>query len=124
MSEASTRKDRARDFLGRCARGDVDEAYRLYVHADFRHHNVHFPGDRDSLRRAMIDAAAGVPDKSLETHLVIEEGDLVSTLSRVQMGPRDIVVAHIFRFEGERIAEMWDVGQMVPPDSPNAFGPV
>jgi predicted SnoaL-like aldol condensation-catalyzing enzyme len=124
MNDESSRKRSARDFLRRCARGDVDEAYRLYVHAEFRHHNVHFPGDRDSLRRAMIDAAAAVPDKSIETPLVIEEGDLVSTLSHVRMGSANIVVSHIFRFEGERVAELWDVGQVVPPDSPNVHGPV
>jgi len=29
---------------------------------------------------------------------------------------------HIFRFEGERIAELWDLGQPVPDGSPNEDG--
>jgi hypothetical protein len=27
-----------------------------------------------------------------------------------------------FRFEGDRIAELWDVGQVAPADSPNEYG--
>jgi len=34
----------------------------------------------------------------------------------------DIAVVHILRFSGGRIVEMWDVGQVVPKDSPNALG--
>jgi hypothetical protein len=29
---------------------------------------------------------------------------------------------HILRFENSRIAEMWDIAQEIPPDSPNALG--
>ena len=31
-------------------------------------------------------------------------------------------VVHFFRFEKGRIAEMWDVGQEIPSDSPNENG--
>jgi predicted SnoaL-like aldol condensation-catalyzing enzyme len=29
---------------------------------------------------------------------------------------------HLFRFEGSRIAELWDVGQSVPEESVNDYG--
>jgi hypothetical protein len=29
---------------------------------------------------------------------------------------------HILRFEGSRIGEMWDIGQEIPKESPNALG--
>jgi hypothetical protein len=33
-----------------------------------------------------------------------------------------VAVVHIFRFEGERIAELWDVGPPVPAENPNTVG--
>jgi predicted SnoaL-like aldol condensation-catalyzing enzyme len=33
-----------------------------------------------------------------------------------------MAVVHILRFEGGKIVEMWDVGQEIPKDSPNALG--
>jgi predicted SnoaL-like aldol condensation-catalyzing enzyme len=35
---------------------------------------------------------------------------------------KEHAVVHIVRFDGEKIAEMWDVGQAVPADSPNENG--
>jgi predicted SnoaL-like aldol condensation-catalyzing enzyme len=35
---------------------------------------------------------------------------------------QEIVVIHIFRFEHDRIAELWDVGQPISKDSPNENG--
>jgi hypothetical protein len=29
---------------------------------------------------------------------------------------------HIFRFQNDLIAELWDIGQAVPENSPNQFG--
>ena len=40
----------------------------------------------------------------------------------VQPGDPGVAVVHVFRFEGDRIAEFWDIGQPVPKDSPNANG--
>jgi len=34
-----------------------------------------------------------------------------------------IVVIHIFRIEGEKIVELWDVGQEIMKNSPNENGP-
>ena len=41
---------------------------------------------------------------------------------RHRPGEPGIAVVHIFRFEGDRIAELWDVGQPVPAENPNADG--
>jgi predicted SnoaL-like aldol condensation-catalyzing enzyme len=37
-------------------------------------------------------------------------------------GESGVAVVHIFRFQGDRIAELWDIGQPVPQDSPNQAG--
>jgi len=34
----------------------------------------------------------------------------------------EIAAVHIVRFDGDRIVEMWDVGQQVPAESPNENG--
>ena len=53
---------------------------------------------------------------------VLCDGEFVLVHSHIRQRAADpgASVAHLFRFEGELIAEMWDVGQPVPPDNPNA----
>jgi predicted SnoaL-like aldol condensation-catalyzing enzyme len=64
------------------------------------------------------------PDKRLEVLRALEDGDLVAVHSHVRQKPDDRggAVVHIFRFEGDRIVELWDIGQPVPAESPNSNG--
>jgi len=114
----------ATGFLQRVAAGQVREAYRRYVADNFRHHNPWFAGDAGSLMKAMEDNAARNPDKRLEILRVLQDGDLVAVHSQVRQNPQDRggALVHIFRFEGGRIAELWDIGQPVPENSPNEYG--
>ena len=68
--------------------------------------------------------AASNPDKVLEVQRALQDGDLVAVHSRVQQNPSDrgVAVVHIFRFQGPLIAELWDVAQAVPENSPNEHG--
>jgi predicted SnoaL-like aldol condensation-catalyzing enzyme len=72
----------------------------------------------------MEENAAQNPNKVLEIQRALQDGDLVAVHSHVrqQPGDRGAAVVHIFRFEGDRIAELWDVGQPVPESSPNELG--
>jgi predicted SnoaL-like aldol condensation-catalyzing enzyme len=123
MEEASKRKEAAISFLKLAASGKLDEAYSS-VSTNFRHHNPHFLGDADSLKAGMAEAHEKFPDTTLEVQHTLEEGDLVAVHSRVSHGADtpEIAVVHLFRFEGDRIAELWDVGQEKPKDSPNENG--
>ena len=114
----------ASEFLRMCARGEVREAYARFVADDFVHHNAWFAGDRESLLLAMEKSAATEPNKAFEPRLVVDGGDRVVVLSHlVRAGAdREMAVVHILRFEAGRIAEMWDIGQEIPADSPNALG--
>jgi predicted SnoaL-like aldol condensation-catalyzing enzyme len=38
------------------------------------------------------------------------------------MNEKTMAVMHIFRFEGDKIAELWDFGQEAPKDMPNENG--
>ena len=114
----------ATEFLQLASSGRAHEAFERYVAKDFQHHNAWFPGDGPSLMKAMDDNAKQNPDKELTIHRVVENGDQVATFSHVRhgKGERGAAVVHFFRFEGDRIAELWDVGQEVPADSPNKNG--
>jgi predicted SnoaL-like aldol condensation-catalyzing enzyme len=120
----SDRKQSAVSFLKLAASGSLDEAYGNYIGPNFRHHNPYFPGDAESLKAGMAEAHAKFPNTTLEVQRVFEEDDLVAVHSRVQHSPDTpaIAVVHIFRFEGDRVAELWDVGQEQPKDSPNENG--
>jgi len=121
---ATTNAGIAERFLLMCASGQVREAYGLYVADDFRHHNAYFQADRESLLLGMEQSAQAEPNKSFTIKQTIESGDRVVMLShlRREQADVDIAVMHILRFEGSRIVEMWDVGQVIPKESPNAVG--
>ena len=116
--------DVAVEFLAMAASGDVRDAYERHVADAFIHHNAYFPGDRESLLVAMEQAAASEPNKSFVVKQVIDSGDRVAVLSHLRRARSDqeYAVVHIFRFEGGRIVEMWDIGQEIPRDSPNTLG--
>ncbi len=116
-------RDIAISFLQNAATGELDDAYSL-VAANFRHHNAYFPGDTESLKAGMADAHKQFPNTKIEVQHAIAQGDLVAVHSRVQHAADTaaIAVVHIFRFEGDKIAELWDVGMEVPKDSPNENG--
>lgn len=120
----ATHKDAATDFLKLAASGRAREAFDRYVAPNFRHHNPWFAGDGPSLMNAMDENARQNPDKELTIHRVVDGGDEVATYSHVRhdKSERGAAVVHFFRFEGDRIVELWDVGQEVPAESPNQNG--
>ncbi len=120
----TSHKQSAIEFLRLVAAGKVQDAYDKYVGSSFRHHNAYFGGDAGSLKAAMQENAIKNPNKAFEVQRALQDGDLVAVHSRVKQNPSDLgfAVVHILRFEGGRIAEMWDVGQPVPAQSPNVHG--
>jgi len=117
-------KEAAVDFLRLAASANVREAYGKYAAPNFRHHNPYFKGDAESLMLGMEENAAKNPQKTLEVHHALRDGDLVAVHSHVRMNPNDrgTGLVHIFRFQGDRIAELWDLAQPVPEESPNENG--
>ena len=122
--QMSPRKEAAVSFLKLVGGGKVREAYKAYVAPDFCHHNAYFKGDAESLARGMEDNHKQFPSKVLEIQRVLEDGQFVAVHLRVRLTPdgADIALIHIFRFEGDRIVEMWEAGQQVPEHSPNDNG--
>ncbi|MGH8527328.1 MAG: nuclear transport factor 2 family protein [Gammaproteobacteria bacterium] len=118
------RKDVAVSFLRQAASGRVREAYDKHLSKGFRHHNPFFAGNAEALMAGMEENARQNPHKQLDVLHALEDGDLVAVHSHVRQKPDDrgASVMHLFRFEGDRIAELWDIGQPVPAESVNTYG--
>ena len=117
------KKAAALSFLRLAASGQAREAFRQHAADNFRHHNPGYPGDARSLIAGMEEQHGKFPDTSLDIVHALEDGDLVAVHSRVTRASSPVLaVVHLLRFEGDRVAEFWDVGQEEPDDSPNEFG--
>ncbi|HXB97090.1 MAG TPA: nuclear transport factor 2 family protein [bacterium] len=119
-----TRKDLALDFLQHIIAGRIKEAYAGHVAPNFVHHNPHFKSDAASLLQGMADSEAHFPNKLFDIQHALEDGDLVAVHSRLRFNPHDtgMAVVHLFRFDGDRIAEFWDVAQPQPENMANERG--
>ena len=120
----SARREAAVDFLRSAVSGRIREAAKRHCAPGFRHHNPHFAGDGESWIAAIDADARAHPRNAIDVKRTIAEGELVAVHSHVRHEPADAgyAVVHVFRFEGTRIVEAWDVGMVVPEDSPNENG--
>jgi len=116
-------KDVAKAFLQGVVTDEVRNIYDLYTLPNFIHHNGYFSGDRESLLEGMAEDNIVHPNKKLTIKLAVSEPPYVTLLSHVQITEdQEITVVHMYRFEGEKIAEMWDIAQEIPSNSPNKNG--
>jgi predicted SnoaL-like aldol condensation-catalyzing enzyme len=117
-------KQTAIDFLKLASKGNSKEAFRKYVSKNFKHHNIYFKGDGESLMIAMEGNATKNPNKVFDIKRSLQDGDLVAIHSHICQKPGDpgAAVVHIFRFEDDKIAELWDLGQPVPLETVNENG--
>jgi predicted SnoaL-like aldol condensation-catalyzing enzyme len=117
-------KSIAIQFLKMVAAGLVTEAFEMHVNPDFRHHNIYFKGDAESLVEAMIESAENFPAKKLEIQFAIEDENRVGIYSKVIMFKDDpgTALVHFFRFDGNKIIELWDLAQPTPSEIINENG--
>ena len=118
------RKKTAVELIQMAVDGTAHEALDRFVTPGFKHHNPDVPSGIGALRRAMRDDAKKVPNKRLDVKHVLSDGDVVAVHFHVTRKPGDpgLAIVHLDRFEGDRIAEVWDIGREVPQDSPNEDG--
>ena len=120
-----TQKQAAVEFLKMVISGEIEDAYARFVNVrDGRHHNHFFPAGFPLLKKAMIEDHGQFPNKRLVVKNVLQDGDLVAVHSHLILneGTKGMSTMHLFRFDGDRIVELWDFGQEVPADSPNVDG--
>ncbi len=118
------KKEAAQHFLKLTAEGKSREAFKLYASQDFKHHNVYFKGDANTLMTAMEEDAKINPDKIFEIQRALEDGDLVAVHSRFRQKTNELdwAVMHIFRFEKGKIVELWNFAQAAPVEMINENG--
>lgn len=119
-----TKKETALDFLILCSKGASREAFDKYTAPGFIHHNAWFKGDAQTIMIAMEENAEQNPDKFFEPKRALEDGNLVAVHSFVRQNALDrgAALVHIFRFENDKIVEMWDIAQEVPLEAVNENG--
>ncbi len=124
-NDALSRKDIAIQFLKLVVAGRIDEAYQRFIDMAGIHHNPRFPAGFQALKKAMIENHTQFPDKRIIVKHALAEGDMVAVHSQVVLdhgSDGNIAVVHLFRFQGDRVVELWDIGQPMLSDSPNRDG--
>ncbi len=118
------KKQIATQFLELAVKGKSCAAFDLYMGKNFIHHNAYFKSDPETLMKAMEQSYREEPNKIFLIQHIVEEDDIVAVHSWLRQNPNELgyAVMHIFRFENNKIVEMWDFAQAVPENMPNENG--
>ncbi len=101
----------------------AEEVYLKHTTSTFIHHNIFFKGDRDLLLKALIENNIEYPSKKLTIKYVIAEENYVTVFSHVDLdGHLSYATVHLFRFNEDKIEEMWDFSQEIPQTIINEHG--
>ena len=103
--------------------GHVEEAFRLYAGVPYRQHNPLIEDGMEGVKRFVAFVMANHPDAHCEIKRVFADGDHVILHSHwhgLSDNPRGEAVVDIFRLEGGKVVEHWDVIQPIPETSANA----
>jgi predicted SnoaL-like aldol condensation-catalyzing enzyme len=117
MSE--TNKDIAVAFYKAVTEGRVEHAFRLYAGSPYRQHNPLIEDGMEGLRKVVT----WLTDARCEIKRVFADGDYVILHSHwhgLSDNPRGEAVVDIFRLEGGKVLDHWDVIQPIPETSANS----
>jgi predicted SnoaL-like aldol condensation-catalyzing enzyme len=120
MSE--TNKDIAVAFYKAVFEGRVEDAFRLYAGSPYRQHNPLIEDGMEGLSKFVTWITSNRPDALYEIKRVFADGDYVILHSHwhgLSDNPRGEAVVDIFRLEGGKVLEHWDVIQSIPETSAN-----
>lgn len=122
--DTDERKNAAADFLQMVIEGQIKEAYDKYVDMRGEQHNIATPTGFAALQNGMTDVGAKFPEMKFAIKHVVGDDDFVAVHSHLILKEDDpgYITVHLFRFDHDRIVEMWDVSQQIPEDSPNEDG--
>lgn len=100
----------------------VADAVAKYIGPTYKQHNPTIGDGPEAALKSLSEVIDGFPQARAEFKRVIVEGDMVVIHSHgiPTPGDRGFAVVDIFRFEGGKIVEHWDVIQPVSETSKNA----
>ena len=105
---------------------DPEKALRLYVGDYYRQHNPGVPDGKEAFTAYVKSRSAKNPGRKILLKRVIAEGDLVVLHSHNIFAPADegyaaapygVASINIFRLEGGKVVEHWDVREPVPAEA-------
>jgi predicted SnoaL-like aldol condensation-catalyzing enzyme len=103
--------------------GRIEDAFRLYAGTPYRQHNPLIEDGIEGLKKFFAGILSNHPDARGEIKRVFADGDHVILHSHwhgLSDNPRGEAVVDIFRLEGGKVLEHWDVIQPIPETSANA----
>ena len=122
MSE--TNKDIVVAFYKRALfEGQVEDAFRLYAIPAYRQHNPLIEDGMEGVKKFVAWIIANHPNARGEIKRIFADGDHVILHSHwhgLSDNPGGEAVVDIFRLEGGKVVEHWDVIQPIPEKSANA----
>jgi predicted SnoaL-like aldol condensation-catalyzing enzyme len=110
--------------------GMFKEGLRFFA-PDCKTHNPYVAGSIETLTNAMIAASKDMSAQTSQPEFIVKhllvEGNIVAAHtqllnSKSNPGKGGLRQVHLFRFEGDKIVEYWDITQQILPSMPNAGG--
>lgn len=123
-------KSIATEYFELIKAGKFKEGLKFFT-PDCVTHNPYFAGDMNFLTEGMITAnkemSGQFPNAEFIIRHVLADGNMVVVHTDLLADRSDpsqggLRQAHLFRFDGDRIVEYWDITQQMTPDLPNAGG--
>ena len=111
-------------FVRDVLRGEAPDRITEYVSTEsYAQHNPGIADGLEGLGAALAAMAeAGLTMTYAETPIVVAEGNFVFTASRGSLGGTPTAFFDLFRVDGGKLVEHWDVLSTIPPDSEMAHG--
>ena len=122
------RRNIVTEYFNLLAAGKYREGLRFFT-PDCKTHNPYISGNMEAITDAMIAASkemtAQHSDIGFSIQHILVDGDMVTVHTRLlyskgNPGKGGLRQAHIMRFEGNKIAEYWDITQEIQEGLPNA----
>ena len=100
---------------------NVRQAFEDWVHPGYIQHKPSLPDGREPVIEFLEGLLERFPERTFTIHRIIASEDLVAVHyhSQATREDRGVAVVDIFRVEGCRMVEHWDVVQPVPEESAN-----
>jgi predicted SnoaL-like aldol condensation-catalyzing enzyme len=122
MADLETNKRLVREFYELAFNeGKPQEAVERYVGDRYVQHNPMAADGPEAFVGFVTWFRSENPELSVDIKRLIAEGDLVVTHGLIRTSPEDrgTAAVDIFRVEGDKVVEHWDVLQPVPEESAN-----
>jgi len=110
------------DFYRTAFGGEPERASSDHIGYQYVQHSPQYEDGPVAFINFIRGMRSQYPNMNLEVKRVVAEGDLVVLHSHLTLQPGEsgMALADVFRIEGDKVVEHWDVVQSVPNSSENS----